>query len=133
MAGGNTANIEIEKSLISLGIFPVNFRILNSIDINVGVEISRLIHEKFNGTESGWAMYFPNWENTLQDEYERYSSLNYAGFIGRVAYDFNLTETIAISPQYSFYYSILNEFDEFPVDTRSMRHMFCIGIEKKLK
>lgn len=133
LGGGFTTVAEIDKSIISLGIFPLNFKIKNKIDLNFGMEISRLINENFEGTNSGWIMEQPDWSYDLNNKYERFNSLTYFGLRGRVAYDFNLSNTFVISPQYSYYLGLSNEFDEFPKATKSMRHYFCIGIEKKLK
>jgi hypothetical protein len=124
---------EIEKSIISLGIFPINFKIKNKLDINLGFEISRLVYEKFEGTRSGWALSEAYFNYDLKEKYDKFSSSKYTGLIARVAYDLNLTKNIIISPQYSFYYGISNEFVEVFTGTKSMRHMICIGIEKKLK
>jgi hypothetical protein len=50
----------------------------------------------------------------------------------RLAYTIPLSETIFISPQYSFYYGLTNEFKEFPEITKSYRHYLLIGIGKKM-
>jgi hypothetical protein len=133
LGSGFTTIAKVDKSVISLGIFPINFRILKRIDLNFGLIISRLIDESFNGTSSGWIMNQPNWSYNLQDKYNQYSSATYFGFQGRIAYDFKLSKLIWISPQYIYYFGLSNEFVEFPEDTKSMRHYFCIGIKKKFK
>jgi len=133
LGGGYTTNAKIDKSEISLGVFPLNFKIINRIDLNFGFEFSGLISEDFSGTSSGWIMAEPDWSYELNDKYDRFSSKTYIGLRGRIAYDFNISDKLAISPQYSYYLGLSNEFDEFPESTKSMRHYFCIGIQRKIK
>lgn len=132
LGGGYTTNAKVDKSVFSLGLYPLNFRIKNKIDLNVGLEFSGLIHEKVDGTSSGWSIGSPQWSYDLNEKYERYSSNTYFGIRCRIAYDFNISDKMVISPQYSYYFGLLNEFDEFPETTKSMRHYFCIGLERKI-
>jgi hypothetical protein len=133
LGGGYTTNATIDKSVISLGIFPLNFRIIDRIDLNFGFEFAGLINENFSGTSSGWSMVNPSWSYDLNDKYDRFSAKTYFGFRGRIAYDFNISDKWTISPQYSYYFGLTNEFDEFPEATKSMRHYFCIGLQRKIK
>ncbi len=133
MGGGYTTNARIDKSVISLGVFPINIKIINCIDLNFGFEFSGLISENYSGTSSGWIMGEPDWSYDLNDKYERFSAKTYFGLCGRIAYDFNISDKFAFSPQYSYYFGLSNEFDEFPEATKSMRHYFSIGLQRKLK
>ena len=83
-----------------------------------------------NGTSKGSTINQPNWSYNLDDKYNKYSSLTYFGLQGRIAYDFNLSKSIVISPQYLYYFGISDEFIEFPKETKSIRHYFCVGIKK---
>lgn len=69
----------------------------------------------------------------LNEKYNSFSSLNYFGFRGRIAYDLNISDKYIVSPQYSFYYGLSEEFDEFPEFPNSIRHFFGIGVHKKVK
>lgn len=132
LGGGYTTKANIDKSLLTLGLFPVNLKVVKAVDINIGLEISRLIHESISGTASGWLMGQPNWSEDLNDRYDRYNNLLYIGLKSRIAYDLKLRNDLYISPQYQIYYGISNEFEEFPEATKSIRHYFCIGIEKTI-
>jgi hypothetical protein len=133
LGGGYTTNVTIDKSIISLGVFPINFKIIDRIDLNFGFEMGGLLNESFSGTSSGWLMGEPGWSYDLNDKYDRYSAKTYFGLRGRIAYDFKISDKLAISPQYSYYFGLSNEFDEFPEATKSMRHYFCIGLQRKIK
>jgi hypothetical protein len=133
LAGGYTTIAEIDKSILSLGIFPVNFRLFDRLDLNLGFEVAGLINENFKGTTSGWLMGEPDWSFELNDKYERFSAKTYFGLRGRIAYDVNLSDRLSVSPQYSYYFGLSPEFAEFPDATKSMKHYFCIGIKRKIK
>jgi hypothetical protein len=133
LGSGNLTEATIDKWLISLGLFPINFRLFHKIDLNFGFEVSRLINETYNGTISGWLYRQPNWSFDLQDKYNHFSLPICIGLRGRIAYDFKLSKTYIISPQYSFYYGLSKEFQEFPHETKSMRHYLSVGIKKKIK
>ena len=133
LGGGYTTIALIEKSVISLGVFPFNVKIKNRIDLNFGFEFSGLIHEKFSGTSSGWEIGEPEWSYDLSDRYDGYSSKTNIGLRGRIAYDFNISEILTISPQYSYYFGLWNEFEEFPDVTKSMRHYLCVGLQREIK
>jgi len=133
LACGYQTIANVNKSILPLGVFPVNIRILKRIDLNFGLVISRLIRESFSETTSGWKLTQPAWNSNLQDKYNRYSSLTYWGLQDKVAYNFKLTKSVYISPQYLYYFGLTKEFVEFPDFTLSMRHYLCLGIKKKIK
>jgi hypothetical protein len=129
LGGRSTVNLNFNKSLISLGIFPLNFRIIQRIDLNIGFELSVMVQESFSGTMSGWSMNNPSWSYDLKERYSQYNNRVYFGFKGRLAYDFKVSESIWLSPVYMYYFGMSREFDEFPKDARSMRHYFCVSLK----
>ncbi|NCA86904.1 MAG: hypothetical protein EOM83_15285 [Clostridia bacterium] len=133
LGGGYTTRAEIDKSILSLGFFPLNFRFFDRIDLNFGFEVSALVVDDFKGRSSGWMMGTPGWSYDLNEKYNRFSAKKYFGLRGRIAYDFYLTDKIAVSPQYSYYFGLSHEFDEFPEETKSKRHYLFIGIKRVIK
>lgn len=132
LGGGDETIAKIDKSIISLGIFPLNFKIVDRININLGFEMAGLISEDIEGTKEFWEM-GQVWSKDLNDIYDRYSARTYFGLRGRIAYDIRITDNLAISPQYSYYFGLSHEFDDSPELTRSMRHYFSIGLQRKIK
>jgi len=129
----STETAKIDKSVLSLGIFPVNFQVLKKIKINSGIEISHLFSESFEGTRSSYS-YSTRVSETidLHDVHDRLSSKAYFGLKTRIAYEFNLGDHIVIAPQYSFYHGFSKEFKEIQ-NAKSMRHFLGIGIEWRLR
>jgi len=133
LGGGGGTHAFFDKSLISLGLYPVNFMIVKKIDLNIGIIASILIHERFNGTYGGWMMTGPGFHYNIEDQYSQYNSNWYFGLSGRIAYNIKVSPSVYIFPQYSFYFGVSKEFCEFPYDTRSMRHFFAVGVEKRFQ
>lgn len=129
--GGGTTTATIDKSMFSIGVFPLNFNLLNRIDLNFGIELAGLIEESNCGTTSWWSGP-AQWNYDLTERYPRYSSRMTFGLRGRVAYNFEISEKLVLSPQYSFYYGLTPEFAEFPRQTKSMRNYFSIGVKRKI-
>lgn len=129
--GSYSTSASVKKSIISLGIFPINFKIRKKIDFSFGFEISRLLIENVTGVIKEYS--FANLNSYLiEDKFNRYNSLGYFGLRARVGYNLDLTTRFALVPQYSFYYGIGNEFVEFPNSTKSLRNYFCIGVNMKI-
>jgi hypothetical protein len=135
LGGGKTTKATVDKSMITLGFFPVNFQFFHHFAVNLGVDVSGLIHENFRGTTSGYQSGNPgwNWSKDLKDASDHFSARINLGICGRIAYDFRISNVLSVSPQYQFYYGLTPEFDAFPDKTTSMQHYFCIGIKKKMK
>ena len=129
LGGGYTTTMAVEKSAISLGIYPLNLKIKNRIDFNLGMEISTLISEKFQGKSVTWRMGGGGSSTDLEERYDHYNRSNSFGLSGRLAYDIQINESLFISPQYQYYLGFSSEFKEFPEKTKSMRHYFSIGLE----
>lgn len=132
LGGEFTTAADIDKSVVSFGIYPINLTFIKRFNFNAGIEISRLVYEDFSGTNKGWIMGGDFWSYNIEDKYDRYSTRTIYGLKGRLAYDFKITESINLSPQYCFYYGLSHEFDEFPQETLSMKHFLGIGIKKTL-
>lgn len=132
LGGRYTTKASIDKSIISLGVFPINFTIFDRIDFNFGFELAGLLNENISGSSSGWLMGESDWTYDLSEIHDRYNAKTNFGLRGRIAYDINLSDKLSISPQYSYYLGLSNEFDAFPKETRSMRHYFGIGLQRQL-
>lgn len=121
---------EVDKSIVSLGFFPLNFTIKKKIDLNLGAEASALLSESVSG--SGFYDYLlgASVSYDLADHYDRYSSRANYGLKGRMAFPMAFSKVILI-PQYSFYYGLTSEFEAFPETIKSMRHSIGFGIKMK--
>lgn len=102
LGGGSRTLADVNKSMLSLGIYPFNFKILKRIDFNLGVEMSGLIHESFSGNIYSWTMGESS-EIDLEECYDKYSASFFIGLQARLAYAIKIAEGWAISPQYSYY------------------------------
>lgn len=121
---------EVNKSVVSLGFFPLNFTVKKKVDLNFGAEASALLSESVSG--AGFYDYSlgESLSYDLAEHYNRYSTRAYYGLKGRIAYPLAFSKVILI-PQYSFYYGLSNEFEAFPKAIKSMHHSICLGIKMK--
>lgn len=121
---------EVEKSIVSLGFFPLNFTIKKKIDLNFGAEASAFLSESVTGTGFFEYLLEAPVSYDLATHYDKFSTRACYGLKGRIAYPLAFSKVILI-PQYSFYYGLSSEFKEFPQATKSMRHSICLGIKMK--
>ena len=133
LGGGYYTTASVEKSTLSIGFFPLNFRIFQRMDLNLGFLASVLLNESIHGTSGEWILGQPGWNQDFDEGDIDFSAKTYIGLQGRVTYDIHLSRLISITPQYLYYFGLTKEFVVFPEQTKSMRHYFCIGITKLLK
>jgi hypothetical protein len=123
----NSVDFEIRKSMLTLGIYFINFSFFDHLDLNIGLQFNRLLDESVKGSGES-RVYSDSPVPTI-------TVLNYegqksnTGLRGRLAYDFDLNDRFAISPQYDFYYGLSNESEDFPSTIRSYRHYISIGLQ----
>ena len=133
IASGYTVSAAVEKSVLSLGIYLLNFRVKNRLDLNFGVDFSGLVQEQYEGIYYTWTLPGPTSQTTdLQNEYDKFSETMYAGFRARIAYDVPLGKSVVLSPQFNYRLGLTPEFRAFPTKTKSMQFYLCLGIKKKL-
>ena len=129
----STVNLNIDKSLISVGVYPINISLLQRIKLNIGVEISRLINESFTGDGSLWIYDSDIDKYNLIEKYNQISSKNHCGLISRLGYEFSISEKYSITPQYNFYLGLTDEFKYAIGNSRTVRHIFSFSINRDIK
>jgi len=136
LASWSTTNVQITKSSISVGIFPINLYLFNHIELDFGVLFSGLIQEDFNGTKMGCSGNvnggFDCFTINLEEKYQNISARWVFGIQAKVGYDFHLSETLILAPSYSLSLGLSDEFSEVILDKRFMRHNICLGVKKKI-
>ena len=126
-----TTNVEITKTVITFGFYPVNIRIKKRLKFNLGLLLAGLINEQEKGTVTGWSATEGVFSREFNESNAGYSPLLHIGLSARFAYDFELNDIWYVSPQYSYYLGFMSEFNSTPFN--SMRHFVGIGIKRDLK
>jgi len=126
-----TTNVEITKSVITLGFYPVNVRIKKRLKFNFGLLLARLVNEQEKGTVTGWSATEGVFTREFNESNAGYSPVLHIGLSARFAYDIELNDIWYVSPQYSFYFGFMREFNSAPFN--SMRHFVGIGLKRNLK
>lgn len=134
LGGGGMVYVNFRKTIITLGAYPINFRIIDRIDLNFGFEHSRLLTESYSGEIYSSGYKHPlTFICYLEDRYDHYSEKTTSGLRGRIAYDHVLSDKWAVSAEYSYYLGLSPELDEFPESLRSRRHQAGIGLQYRIQ
>lgn len=131
--GGSFNTIaSMDKSILAVGVFPINFEAINRFHFNLGMEFSRLMTETYEGIHWGSIMGQSSWNEDLEEEYDDFSSVYIAGLTGRVSYEIQLNELWSLIPQYVFYFGLTNEFRILVEETKSLRNFVGVGVKRTL-
>lgn len=124
------ADFEIRKSMLTLGIYFINFTFLDHLNLNIGAQVNRFLYESVEGSGEMTAV-FEFDEPTVKELKFKSKKSNY-GLRGRIAYDIELNDRLAISPQYDFYYGLSNESGDYPSTVQAYRHYLSVGLQMKV-
>lgn len=75
----HTTEAAIHKSVLSLAVYPINFQLFKRIDWSIGLEVSQLVAESFEGKSYGWSVGQPSWNEDLEQTYTSFNRQRYAG------------------------------------------------------
>lgn len=123
-------DFDIKKSVLSLGIYFINFNFFGHLDLNAGVQLNRVLSESVDGSGELW-VYSDILEPTITEIGYKGKKSNY-GLRGRIAYDFDINDRFAISPQYDFYYGLSYESSDFPSSVKSYKQYLSLGLQMKV-
>ena len=121
-------HVDINKYVIALEFFPLNFSLFTNLKINVGGECSFLLGDATTGYAEIFSMgqstikYFKNgsWDG---------NKLISAGITSRLAYEIALSDEWSLVPQFLFYVGLTDEFNHL---WKTMRPHVGFGLTKKL-
>ncbi len=132
---GSTTGAEVTKNTIGIGIYPFNIRITpNKINFSLGGEFNALLDAKAKGYQSSWLLDEKSGHSQALDGNARQITKTFTfGLSSRLAYKVKINEHTFIMPQYSFYLGLTNELKNIETNTKSYRHLFEIGIVRRLK
>ena len=125
-------DVDIEKTNISLGIYPIHFKVLNKLLIDIGAELNFLINHKSSGSVTESINGIPMAAINLNANSLDVNKFFNFGVGSRFSYEISVSENWSINPQYLFFIGATDEFDEILVEaaTKSMRHGLLIGFIK---
>lgn len=120
-----------EKTMLSLGLYPLNFKILKRVDAHVGVQMALLLNENNKGQRID--------RNSFTTPTVFYSSLkneninvrNGPALNIKLSYPVKINENLSILPEYMGVIGLISELKRlgFP---RSMRNYLGVGLSVKL-
>jgi len=131
MGGGYREEVNIKKTLISLGIYPLKLNLLKHLYLNAGLVFSILSSEIYNGTASNWKINSNSNTIDIKEKHNKYNSDGYFGAKLRLTYNLKTSNSFSIVPQFSYYHGFYNEFNHSDA-TKSLRIFLGIGVKKNL-
>lgn len=124
-------DVKVKKWLASCAIYPVNFSFYKRFEVNMGIEYSLMLNEKFSGRMEGH--FGPDsWDFDIRDRYDQYGSTSTIGLRGIIAYNFTIFRTLNICPEYSYYIGLSSDFRHFNAKNKSMKNFFGVSLKKQL-
>lgn len=131
LGGGYWVDGRVDKSILTLGIYPFNFRIKPNFKLSIGTEMSYLLAEQSQGKYGSWIGGQTPQAGALKEKYPRYSRQTYLGLGANLSYDWPISPSLVLAPYYTYYFGLSNEFREFPNITKAMRHTFGVALRKR--
>lgn len=132
LPGGSYTEVDLTKSVLGLTVYPIRI-IGKNFRCQFGFEYARLLTEHFSGFESTYLMGQNSTHTELNDKYERYSTLSNTGIRIKAGYTFRMNNHISISPYYSLFYSLSNEYPAAPGFIKSFRNSIGLSCFMPLK
>ncbi|WP_373549873.1 hypothetical protein [Haliscomenobacter sp.] len=131
LGGGYSVDARVDKSILTLGIYPLNFRIKQNFKLSIGTEMAYLLAEQLQGKYGSWIGGQTPRETTLVEKYPHYSRKTYLGLGANLSYDWSISPSLVVAPYYTYYFGLSNEFREFPNITKAMRHTVGLALRKR--
>ena len=128
LGGGYWVDARVNKSILTLGIYPLSFRIKPNFKLSLGTEISYLLADQLQGKYSSWIGGQTPLAGALKEKYPRYSRKTYLGLGANLSYDWSISPSLVVAPYYTYYFGLSNEFREFPNITKAMRHTVGVAL-----
>lgn len=132
LGGGLTTKAEVDKYIISLGIYPVNLHVLKNTNISIGGHLGFLLANKTTGYKISWGTGMPMNIVSLDNDSIQINNGFYYGLSGIISYSFKITNNLSIVPQYIIYIGLRDEFKNSLAKTKSLRQNLEIGFVKKI-
>jgi hypothetical protein len=132
LGGGSSTKADVNKTILSLNISPLNFRIDKDLRLNLGLSFNYLLKHKMIGYHTGQQLGYTGQYISLENNSDPYVNNFTFGLTGCIAYELKFKETWSLVPQYLINVGLKNEFRNLEANTKSLRQYFEIGILKRL-
>jgi hypothetical protein len=137
--GYSKDEVIVQKRNISLGIYPVNFKVVKDLEIGIGIELGVLLNSKTVGYRNTYYNngnpQTPSVSTSKNYEIEN-NSIHYKkiipGLVGRASYKIPLSSHFRLIPQAEYYHGLLKEYQDLVLETHSRRWSIKLGLEYKI-
>jgi|GEM_PF-2923396 len=119
-----------DKTTLSIGLYPLNYKILKRLDIHIGIQMSFLLNEKNRGSYSVWTLNNLSGSN-FSLEGEELNIRTIPALNIKLSYPIKINDTISILPEYMGILGLVSELQQIGYP-RSMRNYLGVGLTVKL-
>jgi len=126
---GNGTYGKMEKTNLSLGFFPLNFKILNKVELNIGFQYSVLLDGEAEGEQKSWYSYNLWPDTTTSFDGADFIEKEFIGLKLRAKYPIKLSPTTVVSPTITSLIGITSEIKNAG-KPQSIRNYLGVGVSK---
>jgi|GEM_PF-5557410 len=128
---GGSASVEanLQKWITTVGLYPINIEFAKHFQVGLGADLLFLIHEKNKGRQDG-RVGLNSYSYDIATHYKRYSNKFVAGFRFYFCYNYEVSESIIISPEYNLFFSQMDEYKQFPTSTNTLKNYIGLSVKK---
>lgn len=136
LASSSTTDADVEKTVLGLDFYPLNFKICKVVWLNFGASFNYLLNAEMNGHHSWWQASpggIISGHVLLDASADHYVKKFTPCLSVRIAPEIKIGETWSLLPQYLIRLGLSSEFRNVEANIKSLRHYLGIGIMKRLK
>lgn len=122
--GGYTMDLDVNKTMLGIGVYPINFRVYKKIHFRAGTDFTFPLTDKTQIISDYKFEQFA-WIDTT-DGADLSPDL-IIGLSATVDYRFNLGKRWYFAPRYRFYYGLMPELEDIRIKVKSVRHQLGIS------
>lgn len=129
-----TTGIEVNKSILGLGIYPLNFKMMdNQLNFSFGLETNVLLQTSLKGYRTTSFDADKASSTSIIDNSSKGMVNSFGmGLAARIAYRLKIAKNLHIMPQYTFYGGLTNELKNIEANTKAYRHTIEIGLVRSI-
>jgi len=120
-----TTDILLEKDMMAITVYPINFNFWKNFEVNLGFEYSILLQEDISGIR-----YKTSDLSQVVDVTSEVADMNRNGLPGlrlNLSYAVYLGKHISLNPEYSAYFGLRPEFDKVQDEVKSFKNYFGLN------
>lgn len=127
LGGGSTLDVDVKKTLLTLGFYPVKRSLFDELNVEFGIVYSRLINEVYKGESTDW-VYGQGSSEVELDGNEAFSEKVFFCLGIQAYYSIPLSKNLNFLVQLSSSFNLSDEFERRLESTRAYSYVLVAGL-----